>query len=262
VDDFRAQYSAVFGRVSLTPNLDARAYSFDDTTVLGLPASQQYRNRAVLSGGVTARYAMGDQSGVLFVLQGSQSHYTDTPADQPTPNSRSVLAVGGIDYQATGPWRYRLLVGMEVRDFASAQFATRASPVAEASVIWTPTGLTTVTGLLTRRVEDPAAEGTSGFTYTSAKLIVDHEYLRNVLLQGRLKVQAAQFSEGGTQAAFGAGAGVNWLVNRAMRLSVDYDLIVERGAKRGGFGGKPSLTTLGTEDYTRNLLLAAIHFAL
>jgi hypothetical protein len=262
VNDLRAEYDAILGRITLTPNVDVRSFAFDNTTILGVPSNQQYRNRVVVSGGATARYAMGDERALLFILQGGHSIYTDTPRGEPTPNSRSVLAVGGFDYDAGGPWRYRLLFGLEVRDFASPQFATRAAPIAEGTVVWTPSGLTTVTGTLTRRIEDPAAEGTSGFTYTSARLIVDHEYLRNVLLQGRAKIQAAQYQQGGTQTALGAGAGINWLLNRAVRLSLDYDLTIEHGASSAEFTYKPNLTTLSTGNYTRSLLFAGFHFAL
>ena len=66
--------------------------------------------------------------------------------------------------------------------------------------------MTTVTATLTRSMEDAAQETVAGYTYTSARLVVDHEYLRNVLLQASVGVQRADFLQGGGhQTGFSAG---------------------------------------------------------
>lgn len=263
VDDLRAAYTFNLGRLSFTPNVDVRNYYFDNTTILGIPTSQQYRNRAVLSGGVTTRYSLSDLRSLLFVLQGVDSHHTTPQLGEPSYNSKSFLALGGLDYEAIGAWRYQLLAGVEVRAFQSPAFKTHTAPVAEGSLIWTPTGLTTVTGTLARVIEAAAAEGTAGYTYTTARLILDHEYLRNVLLQARAGAQVAQYLQGGgSQTSFSIGAGVNWLMNRNMRLSADYDFTTQTGANIMTFNGRPNLTTLNTGSYIRNVFLVAMHFGL
>jgi hypothetical protein len=262
VDEVRTAYTFDLGRISLTPNLSLQSYYFDNTTILGVPVSQQYRDRVVLQGGVTLAYPLTDLRRLLFVLQGINSHFTRPQQGAPTNNSTSYLAMGGLDYPASGVWRYQLLAGIEVRDFQSPQFKTHTAPIAEANVIWSPTGLTTVTGVLARVIEDPSSEDASGYVYTTAHLIVDHEYLRNVLLQGRMGVQAAQYLQGSTQTSFTFGAGVNWLMNRKMRLSVDYDFVKQSGGSSATFSGEPNLTTLNTGGYTRSVFLIGMHFAL
>lgn len=263
VDNVRSAYTFDLGRFSFTPNIDARSYYFDNTTIEGVPTSQQYRNRYVLSGGITTRYALSDRHNLLFVLQGVDSHYTSTPVGQPTSNSTGILALGGLDYEVTGVWRYQVLVGVEVRKFQSAEFKTQTAPLAEASAIWTPTGLTTVTARLARVIEDASSEGTAGYTYTTARLVVDHEYLRNVLLEGRAGLQVAQYLQGGsTQTSFTFGGGVNWLLNRNMRLSADYDFTTRSSGSSAPVTGQPNLTTLTSSGYNRNLFLITMHFGL
>lgn len=263
VDDMRAAYTFDLGRISLTPNVNLLYYNFENTTVLGVPASQQYRNRVVLEGGATLAYPLTDLRKLVFVLQGIDSHFTNPAPGAPTNNSVSFLALGGIDYPASGIWRYQLLAGIEARDFQSPEFKTRTAPIAEASVIWTPTGLTTVTGVLAREIENPAAADTSGYVYTTAGLVVDHEYLRNVLLQGRLGVQVAQyFQGGGTQTSFSVGAGINWLINRNMSLLANYDFSTQGGGTSSTVSGQPNLTTLNIRKPTRNVFLVGIRFAL
>ncbi len=281
VDDVRSDYVFDLGRLSFSPNVDLSDYRFDNAIIEGINTQQQYRDRVVATGGVTTRYALSDQHHLLLVLQGVNSHYTQPQPGQPTNNSTSELALAGIDYQATGVWRYRLLAGVERRDFASPAFKSRTAPVVEAGVIWTPTGLTTVTGTVSRTIEDPAAEGTEGYVYTNANIVVDHEYLRNVLLQGRVGFQAADFLGGGSQNSYSVGGGVTWLLNRHMRLSANYDYVDQRGSSGGtnagvltpvvlggvsspaGFvGGVANPNTLTTGSYTQSVFLLALHLAL
>jgi hypothetical protein len=263
VDDLRTAYTFDRGRFSFTPNAEVQAYYFDNTTILGVPTSQQYRNRVVFSGGFTTRYELSDQRGLLLVLQGADSHFTQPQPGQPSYDSRSFLALAGIDYSASAVWRYQFLAGMEVRLFQSSSFNTHAAPVVAAKVIWTPTGLTTIQGVLSRTIEDTVSEGTAGYVYTNAGLTVDHEYLRNVLLQGRAGLQIAQYLQAGTtQTSFTFGGGVNWLMNRNMRLSFDYDFTAKNGLTSSALAGPFIATTLNSGNYQRSLVLLGLHFAL
>jgi hypothetical protein len=148
-----------------------------------------------------------------------------------------------------------VLFGWEQRDFAAPQFGSHQAPLAEGELIWSPSGLTTVAATLTRSIEDAAQEGVAGYTYTSARLTIDHEYRRDVLLRLSAVVQRADFLQGGGQAnGFTLGAGVSWLLNRHMRLTADYDFTDQRSTSN------PTLATTGS--YTRSVALLALRFAL
>lgn len=281
VDAVRADYTVEAGRFSFVPNVDVRLFQFGNASVVGQPTNQNFRDRTVVTGGVTTRYQLSDQRGILVVLQGINSHYIRPQDQQISNNSKSVLLLAGIDYQATGLWRYRVLGGVEVRDFAASQYGTRAAPVAEANVIYTPTGLTTLTGFVRRQIEDPQSEGTAGYTFTTTGLVVDHELRRNVLLQGRGSFQAAEyFQSTGTTTSYSLGGGANWLVNRRVRLSADYDFTQQSGPGNATVVGTQvlnsplnlnqqvsasvgqQLNTLTTGNYSRNVVLFGIHLAL
>jgi hypothetical protein len=115
--------------------------------------------------------------------------------------------------------------------------------------------MTTVTGTLTRSIEDAAQEGIAGYTYTSARLTLDHEYRRDVLLRLSAGAQSADFLQGGGRSnGFSLGAGVSWLLNRHMRLSADYNFTDQRSTS------SPTLQTTGS--YTRSIGLLTLRFAL
>ena len=263
VDDLRAQYTFDLGRLSFTPTYDMQYFQFTSASLAGQTLPQTYRDRVVSTGGVTTRYALSDQRNLIFVVEGVDSHYTVPLAGSPTFDSWSALILGGFDYVADGPFRYRVLVGVESRFFSSSSFGSHTAPIVAAEAIWTPTGLTTVTGSLARTIEDPAAEGTAGYVYTNARLVVDHELLRNVLLQGRTGYEIASYLQGGSsQNAFTVGGGVTWLLNRNLRLSLDYDFTDQTSGTPTTFNGIPNATTVGTGAFSRNLALLTLRFAL
>ena len=116
-------------------------------------------------------------------------------------------------------------------------------------MIWNPSGMTTVTGSLTRSIEDAAQEGIAGYTYTSARLRLDHEYQRNVLLRFPPACSTPITCRAAASRIIPLGAGVTWLLNRHLRLSATYDFTDQRGSN-------PTLQTTGS--YTRSIGLLTL----
>ena len=268
VEDFRSSYTFDRGRISVTPRVDVQLYRFGDATLLGEPVSQANENRVVLNAGLEARYALTDRSRVVFVVEGIDSRYIDEPVGQPSDSSRSALVLGGIDYGEDGLWRYRVLLGVETRDFDAPQYASHTAPIVEANVVWTPTGMTTVLGTLSRAIEDPAAAGTGGYTLTRGRLVIDHEWWRNVLLQAHVGFETADYLQGGgTQQNVSFGAGVHWLLNRRLRLALDYSFVAQSGAANNvnlnvPAGKALAFGSLHSSDFDRSVILLTLRFAL
>ena len=255
VNDFRAGYSFNLARTSITPEVSFSQYTYDATTILGARSPQNYRNREIARTGVTLRYELAPGRNLIVVGRANDTVYTQPQAGNPSRNSTGYEVLAGIDYDYDGVWRARLLLGWEMRDFAAVQYSTHSAPIAEAGLIWTPNGLTTLAMTLSQSIEDAAQEGTAGYTYTTAKLRLDHEYLRNVLLHASAGAQRAVFTQGGgAQNGVTLGAGVTWLMNRNLRLSTDYAFNAQQGTpgSQPGSGG----------NYTSNVLLMALRFAL
>jgi hypothetical protein len=180
----------------------------------------------------------------LVVVRGTDTNYLEPQIGQPTRNSTGFLLLAGLSDDRDAVWRYRLLLGWEDRQFAAKAYPAHDAPVAEAELIWAPSGMTTVTGTLTRSIEDAAQEGVSGYTYTAGKLTIDHEYARDILLQASSGLQQADFLQGGgRQTAWLFGLGVTWLVNRNARVSATYNYNDQTG---GGVGtSSPFSRSLG-----------------
>lgn len=262
VDSAHLDYTLNFSRFTVVPDISISAYRYGTATVLGVPLNQQFLDRDVFAGGVTTRYSMSDVGSLLLVARGLASDFVSPTPGQPSNNSDSFLLLGGFDYQAKGVWRYRLLAGVEVRTFQASVYPTHTGPIIEGSVIWTPTELTTLTGTLSRTIEDPQTVGTNGYTLTQGQLVVDHELRRNVFLQMRGSVQYAQYLQtgGGSQAGFSGGGRATWLLSRRLRLSADYTFTKITGSSTSLGSFNQSIATGG--QFTQSLLTITLHLAL
>jgi hypothetical protein len=255
VENLRASYATEFGRFTATPSVDLSRWRFDNTTIFGVPVSEAARDRTTAQSGVTIRYNWMSGRDLLWVTRAVTTHYDQPAAGVPSNNSTSWETLLGVDYNDDAVWRYRLLGGVQYRQAASSAIASQTAGIAEAEVTWSPTGMTTLRAIASRGIEDAAQSGLSSFTYTSAQLTVDHEYLRNVLLNASATVRQATFNQtGGQQLGLSFGTGVTWLINRNLRLSLTYDFTDIRNSHL------PVDTVAG--DYTRSLTLLTFRIGL
>ncbi len=260
VDDVRADYSARLGRTALTPYLDFASFHYETATIGGLTSNQRSLDHDVLQAGVAVRYGEMDTRSWLLTVGAIHTSYTQPQPGVPAPDADSAVALAGFDWMITGPIALRVLVGLEAREFASRAYQNRTAPIGQAVVTWQPTRLTTVTGTVARSVEDAVEDDVVGTIYSRAEARVAHELRRNVILQGRVGVQVAQFLQlSGTQTDAYAGFGVIWQINRRVQLSADnvFDAV----------SGTPGAVLVGssvgqTGSYTRDVLRVQFTFAL
>jgi hypothetical protein len=259
-DSAGLEYTFNFGRISIAPDAGVGAYRFGSATSGGVTFNQNFLDYNSLGVGATARYALNEQSGLLVVVRGLNFSYVSPQAGSPSNDSNTAIVLGGVEYQAEGVWRYRVLAGLEVRKFATSQYPTRTAPDVEGSVIWSPTGLTTVDLTFSSTIEAPQTAGTDSYVLTQGRLVVDHELMRNVFLKGSGSVQRAQFSPGGTQTQFSGGAGITWLLNRVVHLSLGYSFTTATNDTGSTATSNPEMQRVG--QYTQNLVAVTVHLAL
>nr|WP_294548629.1 outer membrane beta-barrel protein [uncultured Rhodopila sp.] len=254
IQDVRASYAWNGGRWSLVPSLELSNWTYDSTAIMGVPTSEAYRDRLVTQGAVALRYEWAPLRNILFVLRALGQDYTRTPAGQTTPDSTGYQALTGFDYDDNAVWRWRLLIGGEARRFASPVYPQQNTLIAEAGVTWAPSGMTTAGLTFSRETADAAQEGVSGLIYTAARLTIDYEILRNLLLKATFGAQRADFFQGGCQFGSTAGFGLVWAVNRSVRVSFTYDQTEVQPSH-----GQPGTSSPG---YSRGLGLIAFRIGL
>jgi hypothetical protein len=116
--------------------------------------------------------------------------------------------------------RGAVLVGYQQRNYDSAQYGTIAAPIVEGSVTWTPSELSTLTGRLTRSIQDEASTTIAAYTLTSADTRVDYEFRPNILLYADANVNFASYGQGGGNTTqLGTSLGASWLTNSILTVS-------------------------------------------
>lgn len=270
VDDLKLAYNiAGSGRLGFVPSLDIASFRFGNQTIAAVPGiaagaigagfSQDWQNRVIYQGELTTRYELSPQRNVLLVLRGTQISYTSHPAITGDRNSAGGAVLVGLDYAGSGVFRYRALVGYQQRNYASSQYSNISSPIVEASVIWTPSLLTTVTGTARREIDDSTDVATVAYTANSVQLNVAQQVRRNVVLTGFGQYQQAEFGNSVAAAALGgsasvtaqaqsiysAGLGATWLLNRTTRLNLSYQFLDRQSGPQLSYMENVALLTLG-----------------
>lgn len=262
IDDMRIAYPFRLGALTITPNFESSLWRYGNAVIGGTVTDQGFRNSNQYRGGVAFDYALWHGTSAVVTLQAIRSAYVTQPAGAPSLSSTSGIILGGIDYQYDGVWRYQALAGVEVRAFDAVAFSTKVAPIARGTVIWTPTGLTTITASVLRAIEDPTTAGNSGYAYNSASVRIDHEYQPNLLLHAQIGGELISYLQGGgTQRAITAGLGASWLINRHMRLSADYAYTTRNDFSSAPVNGGPVTPALQT-GFDQNLFLVSMHFGL
>ena len=259
-DTTRLNYTLKFNRLEITPEFDFGAYRYGEANIGQVRLDQNYLNRNVFAGSVTARYAFNDVGGVVTVARAIDSQFLHNFAGSPTNDSRQYQLLSGLDYQAEGLWRYQLLAGGEVTTFSASQYSTHVEPIVQGNVTWTPLGTATVSGSVSRSFSEPLAQGNNGFFLNQGSLRVDFELMRNVLLHGQGGTQYAEYLGGGTQFGYNFATGVNWLLNRNARISFDYSYYHQGAAS--DFSNMSGAGGVNGNAFSQSIGGVTIHIAL
>lgn len=229
VNNARVSYTWRSGRLSLSPGLSVSNTRYDDVFVGGRRVVQRYRDRTAIEGNVTARWELAPLRDLVLDLRATGFDHARREPGRPSRDATTIALLAGIDYATDAVWRVRALAGLQHRAFADPTLKPVTGPMAEVSATWTPSGLTTVTTTLSRRIEDAAELAAVSYALTGLRVGVDHEFYRNLLLAGYAEVQQAEYQQrSGRDRTAGFGLGATWLVNRRMRLSATWDWTTRR----------------------------------
>ncbi len=220
----RGAYTIRFSRLSIEPELSYATIRYSNLTVGGQTTVLSTFNRDVALGGVVTRYPLTDLTNAVLNIRGFNTNYLTSQPGSANESSNSYQVLGGLTRIGDAVVQYQALAGVELRQFINAAYKSVTTPIVSATVLWSPTRLTSLTGILRRDVEDSVYSNQIGYKYTGLTLQVDHELLENVLLQGNAEGQLANYLQSAQQdVLLSATAGATWLLNRNMSLNGSYN---------------------------------------
>lgn len=218
---FGTTYAGGRIRGQLAATVDAFSFS-DIRSFSGATISQAGRDQTLFR--MTARGEYGVSPDTSLFLQGG---YTDTSYKRPLSpgvanrDSKEFNVIGGASFDLSALIRGGIGVGYVKRSYDSPLYRDISGIAAEARIEYFPTQLTTVGLNVRRTVQDSAFGTTSGFFATAAAVRVDHELLRNLLLNAQVGYEQDDFAgSDGKSKIFRYSAGGRYLLNRNLGLGM------------------------------------------
>jgi hypothetical protein len=211
------------GRTKLSARGDIRTYDYQDgRTIAGAVVDQDNRDRTISSFTARGDYAVSPATAVFVQATGNKRDY-DQAGTLATParDSEGYEFLAGANFEAGAVARGEIAVGYISQDFDAPRYNNINGFGARAQLEWFPTQLTTITATGSRTIEDAGIAGAAGYLSTGLGLQVDHELMRNVLLNAGLTYSNDEY-EGidRTDERVQASVGGTYLVNRTVGISL------------------------------------------
>lgn len=151
----------------------------------------------------------------------SYNHKTGTDGYQRSSTGYNVTAGLAMDFSGVTFGEFG--VGYMSRSYDDGRFGTVSGLTANAAVTWNVTPITTFKLSGQRSIEETITFASPGFIGTSGTFSVDHELLRNLLLNGFVRVSKNDYQDvGRNDTIVGGGAGATYLLNRYANIAVSY----------------------------------------
>lgn len=218
-------YTHTFNRLKLSARADWRRYDYDDApSIFGGIVEEDDRDRTNFYYSGRGDYALSPDTALFVQATGNERNYR-LPGTLLTParDSSGYEVLGGVNFDLTNLVRGEVGAGYLRQNFSSPVYNDVKGFGARARVDWFPSQLTTVSGSVSRSVEDSGLTRSGGYLSTNASVQVDHELLRNLILTGSLSYGNDDYNGiDRTDKRFTAGASATWLINRKVGVNFGY----------------------------------------
>ena len=209
--------------IALSGSMDSTRYE-DSTLTDGTTASNRDRNYDQYGGKLRASYEV--MPGVKpFAEIGADTRRHEQPIDNNgfARDSRALTPRVGSTFELARRLTGEVSVGYQTRSYRDPALADLRGVVADASLVWTVSGLTTATLTATSRAEESTLPGVSGALRRDVGVQIDHAFRRWLI--GTLKFGYGQddyvgLGRNDTRASLGAA--LLYKVNREVGVKGEY----------------------------------------
>jgi hypothetical protein len=247
-----------FNRLRISGRVDWRHFDYHDR-IGNFPQGDRDRNETV--GTVRADYAVSPATAFFVEVAGNDRSYrlSSSPIVNGAPvypdfidrDSHGFQVLAGANVELGSLVRGELGLGYLQQTYKDPRFGEVSGPGASAQIEWFPSQLITVTFTGARTVEDAGIVGAPSYLSTTAGVRVDHELLRNLLLNAYGNFGRDEYKGvSRTDERFVAGFGGTYLVSRSVGLSLGYSHY-----KQTSHGSDPSVSS---GDFSINRVAATL----
>lgn len=212
--------TATFNRLAFATSVNYTTIRYDDETNNGVQSTNSEDDYDSVLGELRTTYSLVEGRRLVGLVRLQDISYQQAGRDG--SDSFTWEAQGGFDYDFDGVWAARLTVGYRQRDYQEPGRKSLTGPAFEGQLMWMPSQVTTATFAVSRTIEESIRENNVSYTRTLGRLTVDHEVLRNVIVTGELRAEHRDYPDRGTVIDGIALLGAQYLLNRHMAITADY----------------------------------------
>jgi hypothetical protein len=260
VDDVRVSYAKLFSRVSITPSFEYENFAFGQSQG-GTTVSYDALSHQTEIGALTGEYAVSPGDAVIAILRATAAQFNPV-AGTASNNYNDAAGFVGLDYESGSLLQYRALVGGESRSFTASSLPSVTTPVFEFDALWEPSEVDTVTGVVSRELNDPASPFATNQTITLASLQLDHELRHNLFIRGSVEYAKSVSPSSSAGVATLNETQVHFAARLLWQMARHLDATLSYGFSNGqGTGGNDLTTTANggaNGNFTSNSVILGI----
>jgi len=221
----------------------------DSQSTTGITLDQTYRNADISRISGRLEYRMTPDNAFFGQISYHNTAYAATsgPLDR---SSREWQILGGAIGDVGGLVRLAFTAGLYSRSYANPLYTSHKGLALDLRAEWFLTPLVTVSGIAKREVRESNFIGSSGYTATAIGVHVDHELLRNLLLNLSATGESDQFFDTDrTDRVYDASFGVDYAPMGRIRLLPKIEVLRRRSAGANAGFSLDELRALLTLSY-------------
>lgn len=236
---------AGFNRVTVRVTGDYTRNDYDDVeTSAGATINNDDRDRDRYEARTRISYEIQENFDAFVEGAYNTVDYDDAQDDAGfNRDSDGYEAVVGTEFDLTGLTFGEVFAGWREQDYDDPAFDKISAPTVGLSLTSNITPLTTVQAFVQRQVQETTSGGASGILTSTAGVSVDHELLRNLILNANANYSLSDY-EGIDREDdnYRFGLGARYLVNRYFEAGAGYDHVARESTSAGS-------------DYTQNIFM-------
>lgn len=227
-----------FNRIRIIGDVNVADFKYDNPTDFsGKPIDISYRDHTNTEERVRVDYALSPALALFAtVTHNDRSFNSPTQVGDVKRDSKGWEGGLGADFDVTAVARGQVQLGYISQKYDDPRIHDSTGLGVRTKLEWFPNGLTTVTFVGERSVDDTGLIGAAGVLASRADIRVDHELLRNLLVTGRAhwnKDEYRGLDRNDTE--YGALATATYLLSRRVGVFGTYDYVDRKsdGLQRG-----------------------------
>ncbi len=240
------QFFQKFNRLSFTLDGSQLHFNYDDVETTFLPVNNDDRDRTESNLSLRVGYEIVPEYEAFAVLSGNVKAYDDDVDDSGFDRDAHGVELNvGARIDLGGIMFGDVFIGYRIQDYEDDRLESIKGLNFGTGLVWNVTRLTTLNGNILRVIEETTTAGASGFVATTVSVSADHEFLRNLLLNGSLGVSQSDFKGVGQEdMTYLAGIGAKYMLNRYFYASLNYNYTQKESDVDGG----------GDSDFKQNVV--------